>query len=124
VCVQPDPGAQASAVQSLPSSQFGPPVPVHVPAWQVSVTVQALPSSHAAPLVLLGFEQLPLAGLHVPALWHWSEGVHTTGFEPVHVPVWQVSVCVQAFVSLQLVPLGRGESPHSPVPVLHTPTLH
>src|SRR5438309_455197 len=45
---------------------------VHAPPWQVSVAVQALWSSHAAPSVLLGFEHSPVAGLHVPASWHWS----------------------------------------------------
>jgi len=33
-----------------------------------------------------------------------SEAVHVTGFEPVHVPLWHVSVCVQALPSLQAVP--------------------
>jgi hypothetical protein len=28
-----------------------------------------------------------------------------TGFEPVHVPFWQVSVCVHRLLSLQAVPL-------------------
>ena len=55
---------------------------------------------------LAGLEQVPVAGLHVPASWHWSLAVQTTGFEPVHVPLWQVSVCVQALPSLQVVPFG------------------
>jgi hypothetical protein len=41
--------------------------PTHVPFWQVSVCVHALPSLHADPFALLGFEQTPLAGLQVPA---------------------------------------------------------
>ena len=44
--------------------------PAHVPAWQVSVWVQPLPSSHAAPLGFAGFEHTPVAGLQTPALWH------------------------------------------------------
>jgi hypothetical protein len=40
--------------------------PVHVPAWQVSVLVQAFPSSHAVPFGFAGFEQAPVAGSHVP----------------------------------------------------------
>jgi hypothetical protein len=41
--------------------------PVQVPAWQVSVWVQALLSAQAAPFALLGFEQIPVEVLHVPA---------------------------------------------------------
>jgi hypothetical protein len=48
--------------------------------------------------------------------------VHTTGFDPAHVPDWQVSVCVQAFVSLQAEPLALFGFEQTPVPVLHVPT--
>jgi hypothetical protein len=44
--------------------------PTHVPAWQVSVCVQALPSLQAVPLALAGLEHMPVAGSHVPGLWH------------------------------------------------------
>jgi hypothetical protein len=44
--------------------------PVQVPAWQVSLWVQALPSLQAAPLGAFGLEQVPVAGLQVPATWH------------------------------------------------------
>ena len=44
--------------------------PVQVPAWQVSTVVQALPSVHAVPFETAGFEQVPVAVLHVPAEWH------------------------------------------------------
>jgi hypothetical protein len=40
--------------------------PVHTPAWHVSVCVHALVSLHAVPLVLIGFEHTPVAGLQVP----------------------------------------------------------
>jgi hypothetical protein len=40
--------------------------PVQVPAWQVSVCVQALPSLHEVPFVLIGLEQVPPE--QVPAL--------------------------------------------------------
>src|SRR6266850_2572710 len=69
--------------------------PVHTPAWQVSLCVQALPSLQAVASLVAGLEQIPLAGWHVPAAWHWSLAVHTTGFEPMQRPAWQVSVCVQ-----------------------------
>jgi hypothetical protein len=79
--------------------------PVQTPAWQVSVCVQALPSLQAVPLAAGGLEQTPVEGLQVPATWHWSAAVHTTGFDPMQTPAWQVSVCVQALPSLQAVPL-------------------
>jgi hypothetical protein len=41
--------------------------PVHVPDWQVSARVQALPSSQVVPLAFGGFEQTPVDVLHVPA---------------------------------------------------------
>ena len=53
----------------------------------MSVCVHALLSLHAVPFGAAGFEQLPVPELHVPATWHWSLGVHTTGFDPVHTPV-------------------------------------
>jgi hypothetical protein len=44
--------------------------PVQVPAWQVSLCVQAFPSEHEVPLAFTGFEQTPVLVSHVPALWH------------------------------------------------------
>jgi hypothetical protein len=41
--------------------------PVQMPAWQVSDCVQESPSVHDVPFGALGFEQVPVAGLHVPA---------------------------------------------------------
>jgi hypothetical protein len=76
--------------------------PVHAPLWQVSVCVQALPSLQLSPFAFAGFEQTPVDGLQVPASWHWSDAVQTTGFVPVQVPFWQVSVCVHALASSQL----------------------
>ena len=43
---------------------------MQVPFWQVSLCVQALPSLHAVPFAAFGFEQVPVAGSHVPATWH------------------------------------------------------
>ena len=61
--------------------------PPHVPSVHVSFTVQKSPSSQDVPLVFGGFEQWPVVGLQVPASWHWSEAVQTTGFVPVQVPL-------------------------------------
>ena len=81
--------------------------PVQAPARQVSVWVQALPSSQVLPFAFSGLEQVPVAGLHVPASWHWSSAVQVTGFAPVQTPAWQVSARVQASPSLQVVPFAR-----------------
>src|SRR5207253_3198105 len=79
-------------------------LPTQLPLWQVSVCVQALPSLHGVPFVAVGVEQLPVAGLHVPATWHLSRAVQVTGLLPTQLPLWQVSVCVQALPSVQGVP--------------------
>jgi hypothetical protein len=48
--------------------------------------VQAFPSLQATPFAALGLLHCPFAGLQVPATWHWSDAVHTTGLAPVHTP--------------------------------------
>ena len=96
--------------------------PVHAPAWQVSVCVHLSPSSHVEPFNLFGFEHCPVAGLHVPASWHWSDAPHTTGLVPVHTPAWQVSVCVHLSPSLHAEPFNLFGFEHWPVAGLHTPT--
>ena len=60
--------------------------------------------------------------LQVPTSWHWSLAVQTTGFVPVQVPVWHVSVWVHALPSLQAVPSGFAGFEQRPVVVLHVPT--
>src|SRR5438552_17379386 len=96
----PDAGLQTPAVWhwSVAVHTTGFP-PTQAPAWQVSVCVQAFPSSHDAPSSLAGLLQAPVAGLQVPAAWHWSVAVHTTGFPPTQAPASQVSVRVQALRS-------------------------
>jgi len=96
--------------------------PIQLPDWQVSVWVQRSPSSHPVPSGFIGFEQLPVDGLQVPALWHWSSGLQTTGSEPVQVPLWQVSVWVQRSPSSQAVPSGLIGFEQLPVEGLHVPT--
>jgi hypothetical protein len=68
--------------------------------------VHALPSLHVVPFVASGFEHTPVAGAHVPATWHSSLAVHTTGFEPTPTPDWHESVWVHALPSSQAVPSG------------------
>jgi hypothetical protein len=95
--------------------------PTQLPAWQVSLCVHALPSLHAVPFAAAGFEHAPVAGSHVPAEWHWSLAEHVTGLAPTQVPAWQVSLCVQAFPSLQLVPFAAAGFEHMPVAGSHVP---
>jgi len=96
-------------------------VPAQTPAWQASLCVQAFPSLHAVPLAFAGLEQAPVAGLHVPAAWHWSCAEQVTGFAPVHTPAWQASLCVQAFPSSQAVPSDFAGLEQAPVAGLHVP---
>src|SRR5439155_454128 len=101
-------------------------MPVHTPLSQVSVWVQALPSLQAVPSSFAGFEQVPLAGSQVPASWHWSGAAQTTGLLPVHTPLSQVSVWVQASPSLQAVPSGwrRSSGQVALVPVQFSAASH
>ena len=73
------------------------PAGVQVPPWHV-------PPEHGVPSGAVGFEQVPVPELHVPARWHGSEAVQVTGLLPVQAPPWQVSVCVHALPSLHAVP--------------------
>lgn len=61
-------------------------VPLQEPLWQASAVVQAFPSLQAVPFVLFGFEQVPVEGLQVPAVWHWSSAAQVT-VVPVQVPL-------------------------------------
>src|SRR5947199_298234 len=97
--------------------------PTQAPAAQVSVCVQASPSSHGAPLGLAGLLQTPDAGLQTPAVWHWSAAVHTTGLAPTQAPAAQVSVRVQASPSSHGAPLGLAGLLHTPDAGLQTPAV-
>jgi hypothetical protein len=56
-----------------------------LPDWQLSPTVQALPSLHVVPSDAGGLVQ-PVGARHVPATWQASSGWQTTGFLPTQVP--------------------------------------
>ena len=92
-----------------------------IPDWQASPVVQPLPSSQTLPFGFEGEEQPPLDGLQTPASWQESMGVQTTGFCPVHAPLRQTSVVVQALPSLQPVPSGLFGLKQAPVAGLQTP---
>src|SRR5213594_3408702 len=95
--------------------------PVQGPLSQLSLCVHALPSLHAVPLGFAGFEHCPVAVSQVPATWHWSCAVQTTGLEPVQVPLSQVSLSVHALPSVHAVPLGFAGFEHCPVDVSQVP---
>jgi hypothetical protein len=121
-------------VHALPSSQSAPVLGgfehcpfegLHVPAtwhWSDAVHVTALPptqlppmhlsacvhmslSLHAVPSCTFWFEHCPVAWLQTPAVLHWVAAPQDTGFMPVQVPLTQLSVCVQASLSLHAVPV-------------------
>jgi hypothetical protein len=91
------------------------PVPVHVPERHVSPLVQPLPSLHAVPSAFVGVEHVPVVGLQIPASWHWSWALQTTGLLPVQAPARQVSVWVQPLPSLHEVPFAACGFEHEPV---------
>jgi hypothetical protein len=97
--------------------------PVQEPPWHVSLWVQAFPSLQAVPFVAAGFEQEPLVGSHVPTTWQESEAGHVFGFAPMHVPTWQLSVCVHALPSLHAVPSASGGFEQTPVPGSQLPAV-
>ncbi len=90
--------------------------PTHVPAWQGSVCEQRFPSLHGTPFAFEGFEQAPVAGSHVPALWQVSDGTQTFGTVPVHTPAWQTSTAVHALPSLQGGPVSGAHVPFEGAP--------
>ena len=89
--------------------------PLHAPDAHASVCVHALPSSQAVPSGAAGFEQMPVAGLHVPVSWHASLAVQMTGLEPVHAPETHASDWVHPLASLQVVPSAAGGFEQAPV---------
>src|SRR5207247_10810056 len=90
------------------------------PSCPLSCSTLSRSSLQLVPLAALGLEHVPVAGSHVPATWHWSKAVQTTGLDPTQLPFWQLSLCVQALPSLQLVPLaalGLEQMPLAGLPV-------
>jgi hypothetical protein len=94
---QPLAGLQLSLVHPFESSQSGGGPPLHAPPPQVSLVVQALPSLHAAVLLVL---TQPLAGLQLSVVQAF-ESLHDKGEPPLQTPPPQVSLVVQALPSLQ-----------------------
>src|SRR5438874_2638013 len=90
--------------------------PTQPPFWQVSFTVQRLPSLHAVPLAFCGFEQTPVPTLQTPTSWQLSGMGQTTGLLPTQVPAWQTSIVVQALPSLHATPVKSVQVPLAVLP--------
>jgi hypothetical protein len=84
----------------LPQQPFGHDVASHT---QEPVTHRR-PDPQFAPSGEFGLEQTPVVVLHVPPVWHVAGAGQETELLPVHTPLWQVSVCVQALRSSHAVP--------------------
>jgi hypothetical protein len=77
--------------------------------------VHAFASLHVVPSASGGMLHAPVLRSHAPAPWQPSTAVHTIGLLPIHVPFWQVSVCVHGSASLHAVPFGAIGLLHAPV---------
>jgi hypothetical protein len=42
---------------------------------------------------------MPVAGTHVPAVWHWPGAAQVSGLLCVHAPLTQASVCMHLLVA-------------------------
>src|SRR5262245_37755126 len=100
-------GLHVATWQVSPPVQVTGLLPVQTPVWQVSVWVQALPSSHEVPSGLGALLQPPSDGSQTPARWQASAG-QVWNVPPAQIPAWQVSPTVQALPSLQGVPFTFG----------------
>lgn len=70
-------------------------VPAQVPSLQLSLRLQASPSSHAVPVGAVGVEQAPVNGSQVPKTKH-AAALGQTLVSPLHTPLTQLSDLLQA----------------------------
>jgi hypothetical protein len=144
------PSSHESVVHASLSPQARGPPAVHVPAWQVSPTVQKAPSSQVVPLLRLGWVhtpalhtslvhalpssvQLPLlrgvktqpvAGEQVSVV-HSMPSSHTSGVPGAQTPeALQASPTVHASLSVQVVPGVAGVFEQLSPPSLQASTVH
>jgi hypothetical protein len=61
--------------------------------------------------------------LQAPPVWHCPGALQVFGLLPWQTPEWHVSVCVQAFPSLQAVPFATGVDTQSPVRTSQLPPV-
>ena len=97
VLTHPVAGLQESSVQTLASSQLAAGPPTQARLAQVSLVVQAFPSSHEA--VLSAWPQ-PLAGSHESSVQPLASS-QLRAAPPTQAPLAQVSLVVQALASSQ-----------------------
>jgi len=108
VCLTPVTGSQLSAVQGLLSlTDRGVPAMQVPAALQVSLPLQTLASAQDVP-VATGVCLTPGTGSQLSAVQGLPSLV-ATGVPGAQVPLWQVSVCVQTLLSVQLLPFVLGE---------------
>jgi hypothetical protein len=112
-----------NAERLVPQSPVEQAVPVHAPAWHVAESVQGTLLVQLAPSFPVGFEHVPVAGLHIPATWHVSSGVHVFEVIAVQTPLWQEAVSVQRFVSVHAVLSDFGVRAQDLVLGLHAPRV-
>ena len=115
VLVQPVAGSHESAVHGLESLQTSGVPGVHTPPWHISAPLQALPSLQLVPSDTGGFEQVPVAGSQVPALWQASWAVQTTPGPGIQTPLVHWSFCVHGLPSSHAVPSETGGFEQVPV---------
>ncbi len=92
-------------------------VPLHVPLWQVSLLVQALPSLQGVPPTTATLIQLPVPVSQVSPV----QGLLSSQFlvVPLHTPFWHASPVVQALPSLQELPFATVGYAQLPVSASH-----
>jgi hypothetical protein len=101
-CSQPSTGSQTSFVQGLPSSQLGGVPGAQTPAWQVSIPLQTVPSSHDVPFGTAACWQ-PVVVLHVSVV-HGLPSSQLGGVPAVHTVPEHVSSPLHALPSEHGVP--------------------
>ena len=89
--------------------QFAVAAPAQAPAWQVSLAVQASPSSQAVPIGRRRRRAHPRARVARPALWRWSCAAQVTGFPPTTPPSTSVGLRAGAGVAARR-PIGLGRT--------------
>ena len=108
-------------MHGLPSSQSVRAPATQAPATHWSFTLQRDPSSQGVPLGTGSVVHAPLAGSQLPASWHASGAVQTTGSPPRQAPASHVSRRVQSSPSLQRLPSGWVGFEQVPVCGSHVP---
>jgi hypothetical protein len=119
----PEVESHASAVQVLLSLQFLAAPAAQTPDWHVSLSVHALPSEHTVPFVIATFAQTPVVVLQASVV-HVLPSLQSFAVPAVQVPDLHVSLIVQAFPSVQVVPSADAGLEQLPVAGSHRSSVH